>query len=307
MNKIHPREELLGKRLVLRKHDSNLADTMYEYVDRDRARLRLHLPWVDLTRSAKDEENYIEMTAEAWKNHTLFDYGLFRKDDGVYMGNAGVHTIRWQERRCEVGYWILSAFEGKGYMSEAVCLLEDEMFRLGFERIEIRCNSKNERSASIPRRNGYRLEKVIRKEEAPEDRRDTFVFAKSRDLPFQEAADLLVGAGAGHVVHFTSDMTGTRDFLIRAFGAKPVLDQTEICEFKIGLQSLILQPPDASAPAGTSTEMTYWPVGEFETALKRFLAAGGELIRGPIEIGLNERICQIRDPAGNVFGLRGHI
>ncbi len=303
MQKNHPREELVGTRLVLRKHDPGLAAPMYDHVDHDRARLRLFLPWVDLTRSVKDEIDYIEMTSEAWNNHAVFDYGLFRKPDGAYMGNCGVHTIHWQERRCEIGYWILGVFEGQGYVSEAVRVLESELFRLGFDRIEIRCDAKNARSAAVPRRNGYHLDKVVRKE--GEGQRDTLVFAKTRELPFEEAADFLIGSSAEHVVYFTGDMGAARDFVSRAFDLRPVLNQPEICEFKIGAQSLILQPADQDSPPGTATEMSYWPVGDLEAAVQRCLAAGGIVVRGPIDVDADERICQVQDPAGNIFGLRG--
>ena len=38
--------------------------------------------------------------------------GFFRKEDAVSMGNLGVHTIAWESRCCELGYWILGDFEG---------------------------------------------------------------------------------------------------------------------------------------------------------------------------------------------------
>lgn len=305
MQKFYPSEELNGNRLVLRKHDVSLAACMFNYVEQDRERLRRYLPWVDLTRTVQDEINYIEMTNEAWRNFTLFDYGLFRKSDDVYMGNCGVHTIQWGENRCEIGYWILGKFEGQGYMSEAVQTVETEMFRLGFQRIEIRCNSRNVRSASVPRRNGYHLEKVIRKDEAIEECRDTLVFTKSHDLPFEDAADFLVSASAEHVILFTDDVKATREFVAKGFGVAPVLDQPEICEFKIGHQSLVLQPPDAARPKGTATEMAYWPVKDLTATIQKFISLGGTLDRGPIDVGDGEHICQIRDPLGNLFGLRG--
>ncbi len=109
----------------------------------------------------------------------MFDFGLFRKADGTYLGNIGVHSIAWKHRRCGLGYWMLGAFEGQGYMSEAVGLVERAAFALGFHRIEMRCSSANARSASIPRRNGYRLDGVLR-QDAIEDGafRDTLVFSK---------------------------------------------------------------------------------------------------------------------------------
>ncbi|MCM2267790.1 MAG: GNAT family N-acetyltransferase [Elusimicrobiales bacterium] len=172
--------ELIGApRLELRKHVLDLAETMYRYVDQDRQRLRVFLPWVDTTRSVDDEAAYIRMTHASWEKGTLFDYGLFERETGTYMGNIGVHNIAWAHDRCEFGYWILSSFEGKGFISEAVGALEKVCFGLGFHRLEIRCSSRNPRSAAVPRRLGYSLDGTL-KEDAIEQGsyRNTLVFAK---------------------------------------------------------------------------------------------------------------------------------
>lgn len=128
---------LEGSRIVLKKHEEGLASTMFSYVEKDRDRLGQFLPWVLFTKTVEDELNYIKHTHKCWDEKTLFDYGIFRKEDNVYMGNIGIHSIRWDYSRCEVGYWILGDFEGQGYMSEALRILEAHVFDLGFHRIEV--------------------------------------------------------------------------------------------------------------------------------------------------------------------------
>ena len=179
MEKIFLPDQIESDRIILRRHTSNLAEQMFKYVDQDRVRLREFLPWVDSTRTVEDEAGYIAMTQEKWKRHELFDYGIFLKKDSLYMGNCGVHSIAWQHNRCELGYWILGTFEGKGYMSESVRALEKMLFDVGFNRVEIHCSSSNLRSANVPRSNGYTLE-GIHKQDAVENGqyRDTFIFAK---------------------------------------------------------------------------------------------------------------------------------
>jgi ribosomal-protein-serine acetyltransferase len=161
---------------------------MFRYVDQDRERLREFLPWVDQTKTVEDEAGFIRMTHEKWETGELFDFGIFRKSDGTYLGNVGVHSISWQHHRCELGYWILGNFEGQGYMSEAVRALEAELFGLGFNRIEIHCSSSNLKSAAVPKRCGYQLEGVHRQDTIElGEYRDTFVFAKLKS-EFEAAA-----------------------------------------------------------------------------------------------------------------------
>ncbi|PIQ28211.1 N-acetyltransferase [bacterium (Candidatus Blackallbacteria) CG17_big_fil_post_rev_8_21_14_2_50_48_46] len=173
---------LLGNRIELRRHKLNLASKMFQAVDQDRERLRQFLPWVDAIQSEADERAYIRSTQAAWKACTLFDYGIFLKDSGVYLGNLGVHHLAWAHERCELGYWMIGAFEGQGYMTEAVQVLEKQLFESGFNRIEIRCSTLNHRSAGVPERLGYSLEGKLRREAMEMGAwRDTFIYAKLKD------------------------------------------------------------------------------------------------------------------------------
>lgn len=177
-------ELITSPRLELRKHTQDLAETMYRYVDQDRERLRMFLPWVDTTRSVDDETAYINISHASWEKGTLFDYGLFERETGTYLGNIGVHNIAWAHDRCELGYWILGKFEGKGFISEAVEALEKVCFGLGFHRLEIRCCSINPRSAAVPRRLGYSLDGTLKENTIEQGRyRDTMVFGKLNDRP----------------------------------------------------------------------------------------------------------------------------
>lgn len=173
-------DEILSSRIALRKHKVELASSMFKYVNRDRTRLGRFFPWVPFILEVEDEIKYIESTHEKWEQGTMFDYGLFRLEDNMYMGNVGIHTIHWDHEHLELGYWILGDYEGKGYISEAVKALEKVAFEMGFNRIEIRCDVDNARSASVPQKNGYRQEGHFREHAKDKDGRlhDTLVFAK---------------------------------------------------------------------------------------------------------------------------------
>ena len=170
-----------GSRVVLRRHEESLAATMFEYIDRDRERLARFLPWPPMIKTVGDELAYLQDTLRQWTACTLFDFGIFRKEDALYMGNLGVHTIAWESRRCELGYWILGDFEGRGYMGEAIIALESALFELGFQCLEIRCDALNQRSAKLPQRLGYTLEATLRTElKESSSYRDTMVFTKGK-------------------------------------------------------------------------------------------------------------------------------
>jgi len=181
-----PQSSIVGKTLVLKKHESSLAPVMFETINRDRHNLRQFLPWVDGTKTQQDSVDYIQLTEKEWAAGSLFDYGIFLRATSTYIGNIGVHTIAWKHRRAEIGYWLVSEFQGKGHMSEALSILEKELFHLGFNRLEIRCSSKNIRSANVPKRNHYQHEGILRQdclEFHGNDQvfRDTLIFAKLKN------------------------------------------------------------------------------------------------------------------------------
>ena len=154
-------EEIQGERITLKRHKVELAQTMYDYIDKDRERLSQFLPWPDFIKSVDDEVNFIKRCDESWEKALGFQFGIYN-DQGTYMGNVGCFGRVPIEYVCEIGYWILGDFEGKGFMSEAVSTLQKKLFSLGVHRIQIRCSTENSRSSNIPKSLGYHLDGVER-------------------------------------------------------------------------------------------------------------------------------------------------
>lgn len=172
-------EILQNDKILLKKHELTNAQLMFACVDKDRHRLGKFLPWVEYNNSVEDQENYLKHTHETWKNKTMFDYGIYLAS-GEYLGNIGVHSLRWDHDACEIGYWISSQFEGKGYISSALQVLEAYLFREGFNRIQIKCSNLNAKSFAVPERNHYCYEGLSRQDTIEQGAyRDTKTYAKT--------------------------------------------------------------------------------------------------------------------------------
>ena len=90
-------------------------------------------------------------------------------------------NVAWQHKRAEIGYWLDTDYTGKGLMSEAVSLIEKELFANDFNRLVIHTDVLNVKSANIPQRLGYVHEGILRQEvySEPNNRyRDINVFSK---------------------------------------------------------------------------------------------------------------------------------
>jgi RimJ/RimL family protein N-acetyltransferase len=88
---------------------------------------------------------------------------LWLKDGETLVGSSGLHPHDWTVPRFEIGYWCRARFEGQGYISEAVRGISQFAFeRLSARRLEIWCDARNERSARVAERAGFRLEGKLR-------------------------------------------------------------------------------------------------------------------------------------------------
>lgn len=162
MEKQYLPEIIVSSRVTLKKLHLDLADKMFRYVIEDKERLSVFLPWPQFITKVDDEIDYIKKSNESWEKYELAGFGIFRNDDDEFMGNVGVVNFHFANESAEIGYWILGKFEGHGYMSEAVKVLEENLYKLGFNRIVIRTDPENHRSSSIPKRLGYTHEGTLR-------------------------------------------------------------------------------------------------------------------------------------------------
>lgn len=109
---------------------------------------------------------------------------LLLKGTHTIIGGSGFHNIDWNVSKFEIGYWVRSSYAGQGYITEAVNGITAFAFNsLGAQRLEIRCDVRNMRSAAVAQRAGYMLESTFHSDARDHfDRlRDTFIFVQVAD------------------------------------------------------------------------------------------------------------------------------
>ena len=144
---------------VLRCRDEADAPRVKEVVDRNLEHLRRFMPW------ARDEPRPVEEMAarmrgarEKFMRDEEWQFGIFSADETRVLGAIGLHRGA-APGTMEIGFWLCRSAEGRGIATEATRILTNlALTRLGAERVEIRCDTRNERSAAVPRRLGYVLE-----------------------------------------------------------------------------------------------------------------------------------------------------
>jgi RimJ/RimL family protein N-acetyltransferase len=142
------------------------ADAVARAVAENLDHLRPWMPWAD--NESADARFQRRRLAEAelqWSRGADFGYGLFAGDDADdasrLLGAFGL-TARRGPKTLEIGYWLRADATGRGLATRAVAALTDiAAGRPGIERVLVYCDQANHASAAIPRRLGYRLDRIV--------------------------------------------------------------------------------------------------------------------------------------------------
>jgi RimJ/RimL family protein N-acetyltransferase len=172
------------ERLLIRAPRIGDGQILNEAIVESVPNLKQWLFWAQKLQTPQETEEIVRRSVARWILREDLWMLLFRKSDGLFVGRSGLHNIDWNTMRFEIGYWIRTSLEGQGYISEAVAGITTFAFdTLGAERVEIRCDSLNERSATVARRAGYQLDATLRNNDMSTDmtvQRDILVFSLLR-------------------------------------------------------------------------------------------------------------------------------
>ena len=84
----------------------------------------------------------------------------------------------------------------------------------------------------------------------------------------------------------------------------PIFDSAEFCLFQGPGIQIGLHPADDKSPARIGGQVVYWTVRDLDQTQEFMEQIGCQRYRGPI-VGVDGfRVCQMKDPFGNVWGLR---
>lgn len=126
---------------------------LFTLVDRERARLRLTMPWLDATATPAAMQTFLAASVQERQVGRARRYLI--EVAGSAAGVASIEHLDTDDPR--IAYWIGSAFEGLGLVSASVTALVREGFGLGLPRLRIAAGVENARSQAVARRCGFRM------------------------------------------------------------------------------------------------------------------------------------------------------
>lgn len=180
-------ESFESSRLLIRAPQWGDGAKLNEAVRESENELKPWMPWAQAMPTIEESEVVIRKSRSKYMDRSDLMLLLFLKDTGQLIGSSGLHRINWQARKFEIGYWARTAYSGQGFITEATNAISTfAINELEANRIEIRCDARNYRSARVAERLGFTLEGILRNEKCDVNGilRDTMLFAKVRGKEF---------------------------------------------------------------------------------------------------------------------------
>lgn len=135
---------------------------LFEAVKESLAELGPWMPWAHPTYSKDDAKQWVQSTIEGHSVGTFFDFAVFDAD-GRYLGACGVNQIQKDYRCANLGYWIRTSANGRGFAASAALDLCDWTFRhTNLDRLEILVAVDNVRSKRVAEKTGAMFEGRLR-------------------------------------------------------------------------------------------------------------------------------------------------
>lgn len=179
-------EALHDERVVVRPYREDDAQALFDAISESRNHLRPWLPFADQHQSIEETRNWINGRRAEWILREDMGLSTWEKASGRFLGGIGLHVHNWESRYFEIGYWLRASAEGHGYLAAALKLLVRYAFdSLQAQRLEIRCDERNVRSATVARRLGFIQEACLRRNSLSPDGsiRNTLIFGLLPDDP----------------------------------------------------------------------------------------------------------------------------
>ncbi len=154
---------LQSDRILVRPHETEDIDAMFEAVRESVAELSPWLPWCRSSISRSDLAGFIEISQSGWRDGSQFQFAILDSSSGRFLGGISLAHVVKTNRLANMGYWVRTSETGRGVASEAVKLVADYGFKVaGLSRIEIAVIPENRPSCRVAERSGAKLEAIAR-------------------------------------------------------------------------------------------------------------------------------------------------
>ena len=169
------------ERLTIRGPRVEDAPEIVAAVSESLPELRPWMPWAKDPVTLDFQITRMRQVMAQWITRQELGLHAYLKGTPTLVLSSGLHRIDWQSGKFEIGYWVRTKYMGQGFVTEAVNGITAFAFQhLHANRVEIRCDAQNIRSAAVAKRCGFLLEGILRHDalDVNGNLRSTMIFSK---------------------------------------------------------------------------------------------------------------------------------
>ncbi len=160
-----PPHEIHTDRLVLRSAREGDELALQHAIN---SSLGEFFPWLSFSAQPADLDTLKQVTLRGQNKFAEDEFYVWRvwEPQGELIGTVDLHAINRSVPSCGMGYWLRSDKAGQGLAFEfARAAIDVAWNRLKVERIEVRCDVRNERSWRLAERLGFTFEGIARNDD----------------------------------------------------------------------------------------------------------------------------------------------
>lgn len=137
---------------------------MLEAIEESFTELNRWLTWAKTMPTLEDWIQKNRESVEKFRAGSVFTFRIFSKQENTFLGVIALRPDDSNVPSYELGYWLRSAYTGKGLMMEAITGIEDfARANLHANRIQSRTDEANVKSWRVLERLGYEQEGTLMK------------------------------------------------------------------------------------------------------------------------------------------------
>jgi RimJ/RimL family protein N-acetyltransferase len=176
-----PPERVLADHVILWRSDPSDVEPLVLAVNESLDHLRPWMPWAQDPATNDTIGAFLREASIDWIAGKNFQFLIREAPSEMVLGGCGLHA-RLGPGALEIGYWTHVSQGGRGIATSAARALTRTALGLaGVDRVEIRCDLANIKSAAIPKKLGYRLDRIDQRPPAtPCETEDHMVWVTGR-------------------------------------------------------------------------------------------------------------------------------
>ncbi len=175
--------EISTPRLLIRPYQTDDLSWVHKNILKSKHSLVRFIPWMDSLNTEEDFKNHISTMQASWEADSALYFAVWLKDQSSvlnktcaqtvdvnlsiessdfkiadWIGNVSLHSFNAQNQSIEMGWYMIHAYEGQGYCTEAAQAIKDFAFAsLAVNKLIAKCEQENKSSQSVAQKIGLQL------------------------------------------------------------------------------------------------------------------------------------------------------